>query len=358
MGVGHHAQDITKLVTIRKHNSSAPSNSLIDEHQPRCSDQVIGSLGSPGSLALARKCLEEYGPGKRCIAICGAAGLGKTVLARLLLKEHGYTDFLEIDLMSIQLTQGASNDKTLLCRSIQEVDGYSHDVPLLLDGAESPAWTETSGISAMSRKRMAPTLVVCDETRKARSRTCDTVVLRRPTVAVMTSHMLKFFPDMEHKVMSMIVERARCDIRHVFQNLENFQQGINLWGNRDEFLDGTESITMLFAEAQTSDLEHSSRLAGIGDSHALVFENYLDAVNKDMAQIAAAADWMSIGDTVDNRLYHNQAWQLYDFRILAGSVMPACCVGPISGDVKPSTQRGKMSRRRENLKKKDTSQKG
>ena len=346
MGVGHHALDITKLVKIKKVACAETQQRLIDSFVPTHSDEVVGTLGSPDAVTFARQCLQTYEPGKRCMAICGSSGLGKTVLGRLLLQEHGYTDCLEIDLVNMQLMQPVGTDKTVICRLIRDCDGYSDDKPLLLDGAESPAWVETSGISALSRKRSAPTIVVCDETRKARSRTCLNVVLRRPRVALLAERLHARFPQLSLEVLTDIVEKARCDIRHVFQNVESALAGKHRWGGRDEFLDGNESITQLFAEAAQGKLEVVSRLAGIGDSHALVFENYLDAKSKNIHDMARAAEWMSVGDMVENRLYHQQSWSLYDFRLLAGSVAPATCVGRITGEVKASTQRGRMSKKK------------
>jgi hypothetical protein len=254
--------------------------------------------------------------------------------------------------VSMQLPQ-VTVDKTLVCRLVEEVDGYQANRPLLLDGADSPAWTETSGLSALARRRTAPTVVVCDETRKPRSRTCDTVVLRRPSVALLCGHLKTLFPDVPADTLQTIVDRARCDIRHIFANVESFLGGKACWGGRDEFLDGTESITQLFSESADGNVEHACRLAGIGDSHALVHENYLDAKSNDIHRISRAADWMSLGDVIEHSLYVRQAWQLYDFRLFAGSVAPAFCVGPLKSDVRASTQRGHQSRKRSVLTKKN-----
>lgn len=349
--MGHKALDITKLLVVKKQVHVERTPSLIDQHVPRSLSEIVGCIGSPTAVNFANQQLAAYVPGKRCIAICGASGLGKTVMGRILLRQHGYSDVLEVDLVNMQLPQ-MSADKTLVCRLVSEVEGYSAKRPLLLDGADSPAWTETSGLSAMARKRQAPTIVVCDETKKPRSRTCDTVVLRRPTVPQLVLHLHKSFPNIDSKAMTGIVEKAKCDIRHILANIESLMSGNAAWGHRDDFMDGTESIMHLFSEASTGDLEHVSRLGGIGDSHALVHENYLDSKSADIDSTAAihsaaaAADWLSIGDMVEHRLYSQQAWQLYDFRLLAGSVAPAFCTGPLKGDVRPSTQRGHQSRRR------------
>lgn len=348
----HKARDVTKLVCVKKPSRAEQRPALIDNHVPQTLSQVVGCLGSPTAVSFANGQLSAYVAGKRCIAICGASGLGKTTMARILLRQHGHHDFLEVDLVGMQLPQ-VTPDKTLICRMVEDVEGYRGDRPLLLDGADSPAWTETSGLSALARRRTAPTIVVCDETRKPRSRTCDTVVLRRPTISQLCAHLQNLFEQVPQETLYTIVDKAKCDIRHIFANIESYLTGSTLWGGRDDFLDGTESITQLFSESAQGDIEHACRLAGIGDSHALVHENYLDAKSGDIHKIAGAADWMSLGDVLESRLYSRQAWQLYDFRLFAGSVAPAFCVGPLKSDVRASTQRGHQSRKRSVLTKKN-----
>ena len=255
----------------------------------------------------------------------GPSGIGKTVFANLLLRESPFnvqaTDVIEVEHIDVP-----------------------DNVALIIDAVESPAVAETSGITAFARKRSAPTVVVCHQNKKARSRTCETVVLVTPDPKDIADDLVQML-SIEHDVIREVARRSKGDMRHVFMDLEDLLFRKKLWGERDEFWDGSAALKRLFEVARKGPWEDARAVAGVGDGYALAFENYLNAKTS-MTNTAKAADWMSIGDVVDHILYSKQWWELHEFRIVAGCHAPAICVGPLSGAVKAATQRGHMSGRK------------
>ncbi len=351
---GPRSRDITSLSCV-KVVAKPPPDAPTVLPCPTTVEGVVGCVGNPDVVKATKKWVESYVPGKRCLAICGPSGVGKTVLGRLMLSSFG--SYTEIDVSTIVHDGAASKD---MCNEIQKDTGYMADVPLLLDNVESPAWTETSLISALARQRTAPTIVVCDEGRKARSRTCDVITLHRPTVEELARYLAPLVPDICTVDLEGIVRRGTCDVRHIATGIADIRRNVPFWSSRDVFMDGDLATSRLFDSSRTSPIQTLWQYIGIGDSNALVFENYhacykpnVDCTSTEKRfqrlhtdSCAAAADLMSMGDLIEHRLYRHQAWQLYDFRLFCGALAPAVCVGPLQGAVQPSTQRGKQSRRK------------
>ena len=351
---GPKSRDITSLSCVKVIDKPPPNPPAVLPCPTKVED-VVGCVGNPEVVRSIEKWVASYVPGKRCLAICGPSGVGKTVLGRLMLSSFG--GCTEIDVSTIVHDGAASKD---MCHEIQKDTGYMADAPLLLDNVESPAWTETSLISALARQRTAPTIVVCDESRKARSRTCDVITLHRPTVRELARYLAPLVPDISATDLEGIVRRGTCDVRHIETGIADIRRNVPFWSSRDVFMDGDFATSRLFDSSRTSPVSALWQYIGIGDSNALVFENYHACYKPDtncrinderlqrlhMASCAMASDLMSMGDLIEHRLYRHQAWQLYDFRLFCGALAPAVCVGPIHGAVAPSTQRGKQSRKK------------
>jgi hypothetical protein len=255
----------------------------------------------------------------------GPSGIGKTVFANLLLRESPF-EVRETDIIEVEHIDVPDN------------------VGLIIDAVESPAVAETSGITAFARKRSAPTVVVCHENKKARSRTCETVVLLTPNPDDIADDLTQML-SIDRDIIREVARRSKGDMRHVFMDLEDLLLRKKLWGERDEFWDGSAALKRLFEIARKGPWDDARAVAGVGDGYALAFENYL-STKASMFDTAKAADWMSIGDAVDHILYSKQWWELHEFRIVAGCHAPAICVGPLSCAVKAATQRGRMSGRK------------
>ena len=311
-------------------------------HSPTDIKNVVGCLDSDAA-DVGMRWLDAYTPGKRCLAICGPSGVGKTTFARLLLGTLP-SDTVEIDVGSFVFD--VPNCRDTVCTVISEESGYADDKPLLLDNVESPAWTETSMISSFARNRCGPTVVVCDESRKARSRTCDLLHLRFPRVDVLVAYLCHRLNHIQPDAIADVVHRSACDVRQVQANLKSLRDNGGSWATRDVFMDGDAAARELFARSRTASVVDLWAFSGVGDSTALAFENYLSADDADISAVAKAADHMSLGDAIERVLYRSQAWQLRDFRVFCGALAPAHAVGPLATQIRPSTERGRMSRRR------------
>lgn len=328
------------LVVVDHPPPVASSLTLIDKYKPTRAYQVITH---DITFACIKKWIQQYkakDPSiKKCLVLSGVPGIGKNLLARLLLEEEGYkphiischeikskTDFTEYlhDLSNFTTTK----PKALVITNLDGLNTMDNGVIGELVQFINPLKgirTKMSERDAFTQKYWKiPIICICNKTKSGKIldviKVSDCVDFKRPPKA----QVITYFKNIVHK------EGIKCDVEAIVDGCQGDirQTFLNLWNGRnperkDATFDVAECMAILFSPGLQLDVRKCLRLFQVDTSviPMLVFENYPDTT-RDIDVVADIAESMSCGDVFENAIFSKQLWDMTDFLGSASCVYP------------------------------------
>jgi len=314
-----------------------PPTSIIEKYVPTCMSDVVAT-----DMSLA--CINHYfrsfrqGAHTKTLLISGPSGIGKTLLARLAAKEHGYDPIIEVP-CSIVKTSKELGD-TMQCMTSTGA--------IIVDDLDIVESKVLHDIREYVKKNpRVPVIYVCTKHTYGKPmdlcKTSEVIAMRRPPrnkVLQWTDDIVKreHFPrsfDVSH-----VIDHCKGDIRQILLTLEMNRPGKlhelstkPLILQKDPCLDATNAVELLMMQrAQDVPVNLAFCLVHLDPSNVMtmISENYLDILGDDIETASRAADSISVADTMEESMYRTQCWELYDSWLFAGAVYPGLvCRRPI-----------------------------
>jgi hypothetical protein len=127
----------------------------------------------------------------------------------------------------------------------------------------------------------------------------------------------KVRPDAPPSLVKELVAQCKGSVRYVLRGLE-FKSD-----SPDNFTEPKQDLETLFVKGVKGIPPHLDRLHEHGYSWAVVQENYPDAPNLDMDDIADLAHTMSRADLIDAHVYRTGVWDLLPYFCVEAVFIPA-----------------------------------
>lgn len=335
--------DIYKFVTVKK--AEARKTTLLDRSRPTRSDDVLCADDT------ARDRVREYvrrfrarDPDVRKILLIGGpSGIGKSLLATLVLEEAGYrvrvatsaSTKKEIsDLLEQQTTAVLFDDLEAIMDAIPGVgnDLTTHANPL--KGQRRATKKEKEACAA----EHWPALVIatCKHPDYGKivdvAKRCEVVRMPRPPRSALIAYLKRISPVPDGIDFGKIVDVSRRDVRQAIIALERG----GAFSAKDEDVDAIGAVAammMMRGPKSPPSVSKTLRAAQMdaGVVPPMIFENYLDVAAlrgpvEDVEAAAIAADSMSVADGVENAMYANGRFDLTDVYLTHAAVAPAMAV--------------------------------
>lgn len=138
-------------------------------------------------------------------------------------------------------------------------------------------------------------------------------------------------PDADKARVAELIAQARGSVRYVLQGLEFKSDAY------DNFQEPKQDLEVLFVKGAKGARPTITTLHEHGYSCAVVQENYLDAPNLTMDDIAEIASMMSLADTIDEHIYRSQNWDLTHYFIVEAVFRPALMINKSLKKLRPGS---------------------
>lgn len=260
---------------------------------------------------------------KRFLMISGPSGVGKTTLARLALMEAGLS-VIDVPCSIVK----TAKDFELLVRSVTDRHALIVDE---LDVVEVTLTTIVKDFAKASPN--VPIVLICQKHVYGKpmdfAKISEVVQLRRPnrtrTIEWIQSIVQK--ETIRELDVASLVDQTKGDMSQILVTLEmnkGISKGPALVSKKDPPLDAIGTVEMLMCSSSPLSASLAMRLASLDPTivGSMVSENYVD-VSNDIHRAAEAADALSVADVMENQIYGNQCWDLWDPWTFFGSVYPA-----------------------------------
>lgn len=318
---------------------------LCDKYGPASSAEMLGSQQAIGEI---REWLAKYRSARTsatsCLLLSAQTGVGSTTAARLCLREEGF----------VVLETNASNTRTgkEMKQQLSLLKSCTHTVmdwrpkALFVDEVDALFQNDSSGgdelikyltVTRTSDRWVAPIICTCHQHKHGK-------IMSLAKRAVVVE--LKAIPDVQLRALAArvqqgegaslgqaavdrLIKSARGDARQVLMQMEmGISSGSMISQSAtDIHLDVTTAVDKLLQARATCDVHRALELFNTDVSIVplMVQENYLDSCQLkkcSMATVAAIAESVSMSGVVEERMYGQQAWELYDIYGVFSTVMP------------------------------------
>ena len=335
--------NIYEFVTVKK--PGARKTTLLDRSRPTRSDDVLCADDT------ARDRVREYvrrfrarDPDvRKMLLIGGPSGVGKSLLATLVLEEAGYR---------VRVATSASTKKDIADLLEQTTAAVLFDdLEAIMDAVPGVGNDLTTHANPLKGQRRAtkkdkevcaaehwPALVIatCKHPDYGKivdvARRCEVVRMPRPPRSALIAYLKRIAPVAGGIDLGKIVDVSRRDVRQAIIALERG----GAFSAKDEDVDaiGAVAAMMMMRGGKTPPSVSTTLRAAQMDAGVvppMIFENYLDVAAlrgpvEDVEAAAIAADSMSVADGVENAMYANGRFDLTDVYLTHAAVAPAMAV--------------------------------
>ena len=335
--------DIYKFVTVKK--AEERKTTLLDRSRPTRSADVLCADDT------ARDRVREYvrrfrarDPDvRKMLLIGGPSGVGKSLLATLVLEEAGYR---------VRVATSASTKKDIADLLEQTTTAVLFDdLEAIMDAIPGVGNDLTTHANPLKGQRRAtkkdkevcaaehwPALVIatCKHPDYGKivdvAKRCEVVRMPRPPRSALIAYLKRISPVPNGIDFGKIVDVSRRDVRQAIIALERG----GAFSAKDEDVDaiGAVAAMMMMRGGKTPPSVSTTLRAAQMDAGVvppMIFENYLDVAAlrgpvEDVEAAAIAADSMSVADGVENAMYANGRFDLTDVYLTHAAVAPAMAV--------------------------------
>lgn len=357
--------DMRRFITVKKPPSSTSEKNLllVDRVAPTKSGDVVCD---DMTLLRARDWIRRFKARDPTISkmmmLSGPSGTGKSVLAKLILEEHGYDVFVvtsgqtKKDIVDVLEDVYRSDAKAIIFDDVDIIqDVVQGIVPEImkrvnpLKGRRSV--TKKDRDLYASTHWFAPIVVTCKRHDYGKimdvAKQCEVIHITRPSKAriaaflrsIVAKDRLAGAKDVD---IDAIVDASKRDVRQAIVALDmairggGGGQGTKSLGSKDEDIDAIHAVNILMKSSRTGPgCKVALRLAQMDLSviPLMVHENYLDVCqihhdgpDEGLRRAATAIDDISNGDVAENMMYATGNFDMYDVCSVFSVVGPSAAV--------------------------------
>ena len=335
--------DIYKFVTVKK--AEERKTTLLDRSRPTRSADVLcaDDISRDRVREYVRRFRARDPDVRKMLLIGGPSGVGKSLLATLVLEEAGYR---------VRVATSASTKKEIVDLLEQTTAAVLFDdLEAIMDAVPGVANDLTTHANPLKGQRRAtkkdkeacaaehwPALVIatCKHPDYGKivdvAKRCEVVRMPRPSRSALIAYLKRISPVPNGIDFGKIVDVSRRDVRQAIIALERG----GAFSAKDEDVDaiGAVAAMMMMRGGKTPPSVSTTLRAAQMDAGVvppMIFENYLDVAAlrgpvEDVEAAAIAADSMSVADGVENAMYANGRFDLTDVYLTHAAVAPAMAV--------------------------------
>jgi replication factor C subunit 1 len=321
-----------KSVPIYRENdvyANSETQLWVDKYRPRALNQVIGHADQIRQL---REWLSTWPAKGSAVLISGPPGIGKTTVAGLLGLEAGYIlrEYNASDVRSAAALEKAVPISTRGLRReliiMDEVDGMSSS------DRGGIAWLAKA---IREKKISAPVICIANEKTTPKMKplvsACIDIPFARPTKTIIAAAVKALVGgSYQLKTITDMCEECGNDIRALLNRLQMQGESSSKEVTRTMF---SATAALFGYEGRSASIDDAMRLVGTDYAMVplMVQESYINAGAKNsLDDIAAAADRVSYGDTIDTRMLRGNNWMLLP-DMMANTVAVTRCVSGAAG---------------------------
>lgn len=317
---------------------------LCQKYAPKASTEM---LGSPTAICAISAWLKQRrrDASPACLLISGEPGVGTTTAARLCLREAGY-EVIENNASHVRTGKELKQQLSFL-RSVTHSMFDHRPKALFVDEVDALYANDTGGGDELTKymaqvqkstKWMVPVICTCRQHHHGKmldlTKKGEVVVLPQ-----IPANQLQALADtvqhgegtlLPRDSVAQLVQQVRGDARQLLVQLEMVfsSRSHHASSSNDVLYDVTMATTKLLQGSKACDVPEALMLFGTDVSIVplMVHENYLDlaaAGRRDMKIVAACADSISYSGVVEEQMYKQQAWELYDHYGVNSTLVPA-----------------------------------
>lgn len=307
----------------------------------------------------------------RAALVSGSPGIGKTTTCRLVAKLHGGYEVLEYNASDTrsqkviqQMADGLGDNRTL-CFSgglgDKKVTGLTKKTVIIMDEVDGMGAGDRGGMAAlikMIKKTKNPIICICNDAHspkvKSLAFSCYDIKFAKPTKTSVAQRCAQIARsqglNIEENALEALAESCGSDMRMVLNQLQMMTKSELYMASGVKYMDMKEKmyqiqkdqgIMLSFFDAgkkllntsEGSRLSFRDRLDLFFVDHSImglvIQENYLNAVSKKpvnnelLERCAFAAELMSAGDIIGDKIRNNQEWSLLPDLGVLSCVYPA-----------------------------------
>lgn len=335
--------DIYKFVTVKK--AEERKTTLLDRSRPTRSADVLcaDDISRDRVREYVRRFRARDPDVRKMLLIGGPSGVGKSLLATLVLEEAGYR---------VRVATSASTKKEIVDLLEQQTTAVLFDdLEAIMDAIPGVGNDLTTHANPLKGQRRAtkkdkeacaaehwPALVIatCKHPDYGKivdvAKRCEVVRMPRPPRSALIAYLKRISPVPNGIDFGKIVDVSRRDVRQAIIALERG----GAFSAKDEDVDaiGAVAAMMMMRGGKTPPSVSTTLRAAQMDAGVvppMIFENYLDVAAlrgpvEDVEAAAIAADSMSVADGVENAMYANGRFDLTDVYLTHAAVAPAMAV--------------------------------
>lgn len=336
--------DIYKFVTVKK--AEERKTTLLDRSRPTRSADVLCADDTARDRVrdhVRRFRARDPAMRHKMLVIGGPSGVGKSLLATLVLEEAGYR---------VRVATAASTRREITDLLEQRTAAVLFDdLDAIVDAIPGVANDLTTHVNPLKGQRRAtkkdretcaaehwPALVIatCKHPDYGKvvevAKRCEVVIMKRPSRSALIAYLGKLagrWFDFEPP-LGKIIDVARRDIRQAIIALDNGGDG---FAAKDEDVDAIGAVTGMMMRHRPQTVSDALRAAQMdaGVIPPMIFENYLDVADlrgpvEGVEAAALAADAMSIADGIDDAMYAHGRFDMTDAYLVHAAVAPAKAV--------------------------------
>ncbi|KAL0477498.1 replication factor C subunit 1 [Acrasis kona] len=360
------------------HISQAVNNQLwVDQFAPTKSSEILGNTTQVKELRewltnwqskyeastktdAKQKKSDQF---KRAVMISGVPGIGKTTSSKVVAKECGFDDVIEMNASDARNKKSLREhvqdltDNTSLKEffTVDKKKMKSNRTVLIMDEVDGMSGGDRGGVAeliSMIKNTKIPIICICNDRSKQSLKTLLTYTLElkftRPNKDTISKRLMEICRKMkmsiDQQAVTLLVESLHNDIRSVVNNLQllNSQhenKKIDYMTAKSENIQKSDSQTSIFGVTQdllqktTYDVKDALDLYHFDSMLVPLFiaENYISItpshVERNSQQhidtLSKASESISLGDTISKKIFKDQNWNLMPDVAYSGVARPS-----------------------------------